>query len=141
MNKYLLDTNVISEIIKPAPEARILMWLGAQQERTLFISAVTLGELAKGIAVLENGTKKDRLSHWLKIEVTHRFRERILPYDDPSAMLWGEWNGNGKRNGRSYPILDSQIAAIAARFECVLVTRNVKDMDGLPVESLNPWKA
>ena len=54
-------------------------------------------------------------------------------------MLWGEWNGSGIQGGHSYPILDSQIAAIAARFECVLVTRNIKDIEGLPVESFNPW--
>jgi predicted nucleic acid-binding protein len=79
------------------------------------------------------------LLYWLKTEVSNRFAERILPFDDQAATLWGEWNGAGGQRGRSYPILDSQIAAIAARFECVLVTRNTKDIDGLPIDSLNPW--
>jgi toxin FitB len=139
MKKYLLDTNVISEIVRPSPDANVIAWLEEQKENTLFISSVTLGELAKGIAALEDGKKKDRLLHWLKTAVTNRFSGRILPFDDQAALLWGEWNGAGARRGRAYPTLDSQIAAIAARFECVLVTRNTKDIDELPVENLNPW--
>lgn len=140
MKKYLLDTNVISEIVRPTPDANVIAWLEGQTESTLFISAITLGELAKGIAALEEGKKKDRLLHWLKTAVTNRFSGRTLPFDDQAAILWGEWNGNGLHSGRVYPILDSQIAAVAARFECTLVTRNTKDMDGLPVGSLNPWE-
>ncbi len=140
MKKYLLDTNIISELIKPTPEPNMLVWLEAQQESTLFLSAVTLGELAKGISALEGSKKKDRLLEWLKTDVTNRFHERILPFDEQAAIVWGEWNGEGTLRGRPLPMLDSQIAAIAARFGCVLVTRNTKDIGGLPVESLNPWK-
>lgn len=140
MKKYLLDTNIISEIIKPAPEPAVLAWLEAQQENTLFLSAVTLGELAKGVTALGDSKKKDRLLHWLKTEVMHRFQGRILPFDEQAAILWGEWNGKGQPGGKSFPILDSQIAAIAGRFECILVTRNTKDIDELPVKSFNPWK-
>jgi predicted nucleic acid-binding protein len=140
MKKYLLDTNVISEIVRPTPDPNVIRWLEDQKESTLFICAVTFGELAKGVAALADGKKKDRLLHWLKTEVTNRFSGRILPFDDSAALLLGEWNGTGTHRGRSYSVLDSQIAAIAARFGCVLVTRNTKDIDGLPVESLNPWK-
>ena len=139
MKKYLLDTNVISEIIRPKPDTNVVAWLENQKETTLFISAITFGELAKGITMLEDGKQKVRLLHWLNTEVSYRFNGRILPFDDRAAMLWGEWNGLGIQRGRSYPILDSQIAAIAARFECMFVTRNIKDIDGIPVESLNPW--
>jgi toxin FitB len=139
MKKYLLDTNIISELIKPIPEPKVIAWLEGQQENSLFLSSVTLGELAKGITALKDGKKKSRLLHWLKTAVAHRFQERILPFDEQAAVLWGEWNGEGVQAGRIYSILDSQIAAIAARFECVLVTRNTKDIDGLPVDSFNPW--
>jgi toxin FitB len=139
MKKYLLDTNIISELIKPIPEPKVIAWLEGQQENSLFLSSVTLGELAKGITALKDSKKKSRLLHWLKTEVTHRFQERILPFDEQAALLWGEWNGEGRQTGKAYSILDSQIAAIAARFECVFVTRNTKDVDGLPVDSLNPW--
>ena len=141
MKKYLLDTNIISELVKPTPEPRVLAWLETQPENSLFLSAVTIGELAKGVAALEDSKKKVQLLHWLKTAVTHRFQERILPFDEQAAILWGEWNGKGKKSGKSFPILDSQIAAIAARFECILVTRNTKDIDGLPVEIFNPWEA
>lgn len=139
MKKYLLNTNIISELTRPIPEPSVLTWLEAQLESTLFLSAVTVGELAKGISVLEDSKKKERLLHWLKTEVTHRFHERILPFDEQAAILWGEWNGESQQSGRSLPILDSQIAAVAARFECVLVTRNTKDIDRLPVKIFNPW--
>ena len=139
MKKYLLDTNVISEIIKPHPDNNVLTWLGNKREQSLFLSAITIGELAKGIAALADDQKKDRLLYWLETEITHRFQERILPFDTQSALLWGEWNGKSGRRGVHYTLLDSQIAAIAVRFGCVLVTRNAKDVDGLPVEHLNPW--
>ena len=140
MKNYLLDTNIISELVKPTPAPRVLAWLEPQKESTLFLCSVTIGELMKGITVLEESKKKERLMHWLKTQVTHRFHGRILSYDEQAAMLWGEWNGKGRLIGRNFSILDSQIAAIAVRFECMLVTRNTKDMDGLPVETFNPWE-
>lgn len=139
MKKYLLDTNVISEIVRPAPNPNVIVWLENQKESSLFISTVTFGELTKGVVALTDGKKKERLLHWLRTEVSNRFAGRILSFDDQAAILWGEWNGVDVRHGRSFPTLDSQIAAIAARFECVLVTCNTKDVSSLPIESLNPW--
>jgi predicted nucleic acid-binding protein len=141
MKKYLLDTNIISELVKPIPAPNVLTWLELQKESTLFLCSVTIGELMKGITALGECSKKERLMLWLETEVTRRFQERILPYDEKAAMLWGEWNGKGKLIGKNYSILDSQIAAIAVRFGCTLVTRNTKDIDGLPVEIFNPWKS
>ena len=139
MKNFLLDTNTISELIKPIPASNVLAWLEPQKESTLFLCSVTIGELMKGITALGESSKKERLMRWLETEVTHRFQGRILPYDEEAAMLWGEWNGKGKLIGNNFPILDSQIAAIAARFGCTLVTRNTKDMDGFPIEIFNPW--
>jgi predicted nucleic acid-binding protein len=139
MKKHLLDTNVISEIVRPAPDQNVITWLEEQNESTLFISAITFGELAKGITALTDGKRKERLVHWLETKVSNRFSGRILPFDYQAALLWGEWNGSGVHRGHIYPVLDSQIAAIAARFECVLVTRNTKDIEGLPIDYLNPW--
>lgn len=140
MKKYLLDTNVISEIVRQVPNNKVIEWFELQQESTLFISAVTLGELAKGIAALEDGRRKSHLLHWMKTEVVSRFSDRVLSFDDQAAIIWGEWNGASAHTGRLYPILDSQIAATAARFECVLVTRNIKDMEGWSVDIFNPWQ-
>jgi toxin FitB len=140
MKNYLLDTNIISELVKPTPAPNVLAWLKPQRENTLFLCSVTIGELMKGITALGESSKKDRLMHWLETEVTHRFLGRILPYDEKAAMLWGLWNGKGKLIGKNFSILDSQIAAIAVNFGCTLVTRNTKDMDGLPVETFNPWE-
>lgn len=140
MKNYLLDTNIISELIKPVPTPSVLAWLKPQKESTLFLCSVTIGELMKGITALKESSKKTQLMHWFETEVTHRFQGRILPYDEQAAMLWGAWNGKGKLAGKNFSILDSQIAAIAVRFECTLVTRNTKDMEGLPVEIFNPWE-
>jgi len=140
MKKYLLGTNVISELIRLTPEPSVRAWFATQQEDALFISAVTVGEVVKGIAALKDSKKRSSLSYWLEAEVIHRFQERILPFDEQAAVLWGEWNGKGQLSGKPLPILDSQIAAIAARFECMLVTRNKKDVEGLPVEVFNPWE-
>lgn len=140
MRKYLLDTNVVSELGKLNPAPSVVAWFKPQEENNLFLCSVTIGELMKGITGLKENSKKMQLMRWFENEVTDRFQERILPYDEQAAMLWGDWHGKGKLTGRLFPLLDSQIAAIAVRFGCTLVTRNTKDVDGLPVEVFNPWK-
>lgn len=141
MKNYLLDTNIVSELVKSVPAPKVLAWLKPQEETSLFLCSITIGELLQGIIGLKENSKKLRLMYWFETEITYRFQERILPYDEQAAMLWGEWNGKGKLTGKIFPILDSQIAAIAVRFGCTLVTRNTKDMEGLPVEIVNPWES
>ena len=106
---------------------------------SLYLSAVTIGELYKGVAELPEGNKKSKLERWIVDDILHGFAGRILPYDTKAAALWGEWLGTEKRKGFVLPVLDTQIAAIAVAHDCVLVTRNGKDMQRLPVVLLNPW--
>ncbi|MDF5731686.1 MAG: type II toxin-antitoxin system VapC family toxin [Rhizonema sp. PD38] len=140
MSRYLLDTNVISEVVRPVPHEALLQWLSPLPESSLYLSAITIGELVKGIVALEEGQKKTRLKRWMNTDIPALFAGRILSYDEQAARLWGVWSGEGKRIGRSVPLLDAQIAATAARYDCVLVTRNHKDIERLPVQICNPWE-
>ncbi|MBX2809791.1 MAG: type II toxin-antitoxin system VapC family toxin [Cellvibrionaceae bacterium] len=140
MGKFLLDTNVISELVRPQPDKNLLAWLSQQQEKHLYISVITLAEIMRGVSKLDDGNKKSQLLNWMKKDVAKRFSGRILDFDETCAFLWGKWQGEGDQQGIAYPVMDTQIAAIAFRFELTLVTRNTIDFEKLPIKYINPWK-
>lgn len=137
---WLLDTNVISETAKPRPERSVISWIESRTPSELFLSAQTIGELMRGARKLKDASHRSRLENWITQELALQFEGRILVFDGPAAVVWGELMGDGDRKGRTPPAADAQIAALAIRYEMVLVTRNEKDFSQFNLELLNPWK-
>jgi len=137
--KYLLDTCVISELMRPHPDGRVVAWLRAQKSELLFISYLTIGELKKGIAKRGNDTRAKRLEKWLVGEIFNAYHDRMIPIAKDEALLWGAICGASERVGRKRPVADSLIAATALAHNMTLVTRNVDDVVGLGVSIFNPF--
>lgn len=136
---YLLDTCVLSEFKKKQPEKKVIAWLEAQIEESLFLSALTIGEIQKGIASLPASRRRTDLEIWLE-NVTYRYDRRILPLDTGVMRTWGKLTGALETQGRVLPFLDSLIAATALNHKLILVTRNESDFAGTGATVLNIWK-
>jgi predicted nucleic acid-binding protein len=137
--KYLLDTCLISELIKKGPNTAVVNWLDGQDEQSLFLSVLTIGELQKGICKLLDGARKDELQAWVEQDLTLRFTGRIIDIDMETVLIWGRLQGESERKGESLPVMDSLIAATAKAHGLVVVTRNVKDIERCQVRVCNPW--
>jgi predicted nucleic acid-binding protein len=135
----LLDTNVVSEIARDRPDARVDAWLDAQPEDALFISVVTIGELREGIELLAHGRRRTRLDGWLEL-ITTQYADRTLPIDRDVAVAWAKLRAAGARKGRLRPIVDAFIAATALHHGLVLATRNTKDFADTGLKLVNPWE-
>lgn len=138
---YLLDTCLISELVKKEPNPAVVGWLDTQDEHTLFLSVLNLGELQKGISKLPDGSRKNELQAWVSYDLVERFRGRILSLDEASAIYWGRLQGDAERMGDKLPVMDSLIAAIAAVHGMQVATRNIKDMERCGAQICNPWGA
>ena len=138
--KYLLDTCLISELVKKSPNGSVLGWLDKQDEDQLYLSALTIGELQKGISKLADARKKEELQIWLSSDLVSRFERRILNIDTEVAVRWVELIGEAERRGKRLPVIDSLIAATAAVHNLTVVTRNTGDLEKCAVRVLNPWK-
>lgn len=137
--RYLLDTMVLSEPVRLAPEPAVVEWLRAQAPLDLAISALTLGEFEKGVALLATGRRRDALAAWLAAELPAQFRDRVLAVDQGVALSWGRLTAEGQREGRPLPVIDGLLLATAAAHRLTLVTRNERDCAGRGVPVLNPW--
>jgi tRNA(fMet)-specific endonuclease VapC len=137
--KYLFDTNVISEFVSARPNERVIAWIDAVDPDSVYLSVVTIGELAKGIAKLSESVRKTALHRWLTEDLLIRFEDRILALNVPVMLAWGELTGRLERSGRPLPAMDSLIAAVALYHQCTLVTRNDVDFRDTGVPVLNPW--
>ena len=137
---YLLDTCVLSEFAKPTPSDRVTAWLNRQREAELFLSAIVLGEIAKGVSQLPDSRRKRRLAAWLHTDVRHRFRGRILPVDEAITLEWGETAGALARDGQAIGMADGLIGATARHHALVVVTRNTRDIARTGAALLNPWE-
>ena len=138
--KFLLDTCLISELVKKEPNAAVLKWLDERDEQSLFLSVLTPGELQKGISRLATGTRKDDLQAWIEHDLIERFAGRILDLDLETALIWGELQGEAELKGEKLPVMDSLIAATAIAHGLVVVTRNVKDIERCRARVFNPWE-
>ena len=136
----LLDTNVISEAMKPAPERAVRDWLDAQAAETLFLSSVTIAELSFGIAALPKGRRKDNLIAGLE-GLLALFAARILPFDTAAAQRYGELAAKARIAGRGFPTPDGYIAAIAATQGFVVATRDASAFAAAGLKVINPWNA
>ncbi len=136
---YLLDTCVISELVKPVPDQGVLEWLTAQPEERIFLSVVTLGEIQAGISKLADSRRKIDLLSWLENHLLPRFAQRMLPVSAEAAILWGMKRGEAAATGTTLPLADSMIAATAIALGMTVVTRNSKDLQRCGALVINPW--
>ena len=136
----LLDTNVISEAMKPAPEAAVRDWLDAQAAETLHLSSVTIAELTFGIGALPTGGRTDRLTTALE-GVMALFGERILPFDTEAARRYGDLAVRARAAGRGFPTSDGYIAAIAAAHGFAVATRDASAFEAAGLAVIDPWAA
>jgi len=137
--RLLLDTNVLSEVTKPRPEGRVLEWLDGLDEDRTFISVVSIAEIRRGVALMDNGRKRDALVEWLARDLPQRFERRVIPVDERVALAWGDLMGDAKRSGRGMSSMDGLIAATAIAHDLALATRNTKDFEGFGIELIDPW--
>jgi toxin FitB len=136
---YLLDTCVLSELVKTSPRRQVVEWVDAQDESALFLSTLTIGELEKGIAKLPASARKTRITGWVRRDLTARFGSRLLPIDVRVASRWGAITGEAERHGAPLPVVDSLIAATALVHDLQVVSRNVDDFDRCGVDCVDPW--
>ncbi|TPK99590.1 type II toxin-antitoxin system VapC family toxin [Mesorhizobium sp. B2-4-12] len=137
--KLLLDTNVLSEVTRPSPDASVLEWLDGLDEDRSFISVVSIAEIRRGVALMDEGRKREVLAEWLARDLPQRFEQRVLPVHEPVALAWGDLMGLAKRRGRGLSSMDGLIAATAIAQKLALATRNVKDFEGFGIELFDPW--
>ncbi|MDF1580356.1 MAG: type II toxin-antitoxin system VapC family toxin [Desulfuromonadales bacterium] len=138
--KYLLDTCLVSELVKKESNPAVVSWLDEQDEQKLFLSVLNLGELQKGISKLPDGAKKEALHAWVAVDLVERFSGRILELDLETALCWGKLQGEAEQAGEKLPVMDALIAATATAHGLMVVTRNVKDMERCGVRICNPWE-
>ncbi|SMD14719.1 hypothetical protein/tRNA(fMet)-specific endonuclease VapC [Desulfocicer vacuolatum DSM 3385] len=136
---YLLDTCVISELIKQEPDQKVVQWISNIEESSLFICVLTIGELHKGIEKLPKSRKKSTLHKWVKHDLRARFKNRIINFDIQTAVTWGKIQAQSELLGKTLPAIDGLIAATGLFHDLVVVTRNIKDMKVSGVELLDPW--
>ena len=136
---YLLDTNVLSELRRPLPDRRVVSWLEHVDEDRVFLSVISIAEVARGLQLLEPGRRRDALAQWLEHDLVDRFASRLLLVDTSAAMIWGRLMADAKRLGRGLSVMDGWIAAIAVSRDLILVTRNQKDFEGLGMSLFDPW--
>lgn len=137
--KYLIDTCVISEMIRPFPNEQVTGWIRSRDEKALFLSVLTLGEIHKGISKLPESKKKNDIRLWMRNDLCLRFQKRILGITEEIAKTWGEIQGKAEKEGRKMPAIDSPIAATAISHGMTLVTRNISDIEISGVSLFNPW--
>ena len=135
----VLDTNVVSEPLRPAPSQAVLDWLNAQEPQTLYLTAVSLAELLTGIEMLPAGRRRDALGQALSTQVLPLFANRILPFDLRAAQEFAQTQASARMQGNTMGFADCAIAAIARGQGFSVATRNVRDFKGAGVEVIDPW--
>ncbi|RJF68306.1 PIN domain-containing protein [Rhodopseudomonas palustris] len=138
MTRYLLDTNIISNVVKPQPSESLLSWMSTRRDEDLFLASLTVAEIRRGILEKPRGKKRDALDRWFSGPEGPQalFAGRILSFDDKAALIWARLMAEGTRAGKPRSGLDMIIAAVAGANECIVVTDNEKDFVGIKV--VNP---
>lgn len=138
--RFLLDANIISNIVKPTPSASLMAWMAEQNDEDLFISTLTVAEIRRGILQMPAGKRRDRLDAWFSgLEGPQSlFAGRILPFDESAALVWARLMAEGSAAGRPRSALDTIIAAVAEANGCITVTDNERDFAGIQI--LNPMR-
>lgn len=137
--KYLLDTCLVSELVKREPNQKVVDWLDERDEQNLFLSVLTMGELQKGISKLPDSNRKETLQRWIEHDLTDRFAGRILSVNLGTVLAWGRLQGEAEQKGVTLPVMDSLIAATATAHGLTVITRNIKDLERCSAKVYNPW--
>jgi predicted nucleic acid-binding protein len=135
---FLLDTNAVSEWVKPRPNPGLIHWIESADEDRVFLSVISLAELRYGVERMPGGARRSRLEQWLRNELPLRFEGRILPVDPNVAEAWGKTVSRSEAMGRPIGVMDAFLAATAEVHRLTLVTRNISDFPTLKTV-LNPW--
>jgi predicted nucleic acid-binding protein len=141
VTRYLLDTNIISNATKPSPSTALLAWMAEQADNDLFISALTIAEIRRGLLEMPKGKKRALLESWFAgLEGPQAlFAGRVLPFDEKAGLIWARLMADGTVKGRPRSALDMIIAAVAEANACVIVTDNERDFNGM--KFMNPLRA
>ena len=137
---FLLDTCVISELVAKQPNLHVVQWVDSIDEDKLFLSAITIGEIKRGIEKLPDSSRKSALAEWLEGDLLIRFTDRILPIDVPVMLVWGQLTADLEKQGRRMPAIDSLMAATCLQARLDLVTRNERDFAHSGITVVNPWE-
>jgi predicted nucleic acid-binding protein len=137
----VLDTNAVSEALKPAPSESVLRWLAVQEPLSIFVTVITQAEILYGIELMAAGRRRERLAHAAEGVFTEDFKDRILPFDEPSAREFGKILAGRRAAGRPMSQFDAMIAAIARAHRAALATRNTGDFEHCGIRLINPWIA
>lgn len=135
----VLDTNVVSEVMKPHPDAAVRAWLGRQPEERLYLTSVTLAELGFGIAAMPEGRRKHGLAHTLE-SLLHLFEDRVLPFDADAARHYALLAVKARSSGHGFPMPDGYIAAIAASQGHAVASRDASPFEAAGLRVIDPWK-
>jgi toxin FitB len=140
VTRYLLDTNIVSNVTKPIPSGALTAWMAKQADDDLFISSLTVAEIRRGVLERPAGKKRDQLEHWFFGPEGPQalFAGRVLPFDERAGLIWARLMSEGRAAGRSRSALDMIVASVAEANECLVVTDNEKDFAGL--EIINPMR-
>lgn len=138
--RFLLDTCLISELVKRKPSAQVTEWVAAQEEWDLCLSVLTIGELVKGVHRLTDAARKRRLSTWISRDVIQRFEGRVLPVSVEVSDCWGRLTAQKESAGAPLPVIDGLIAATAMVHHLVVVTRNTRHLAAAGAQVVNPWE-
>jgi predicted nucleic acid-binding protein len=138
--RYLLDTNIISDIAKPAPSESLLAWMSEQNDEGLFVASLTIAEIRRGVLEKPAGKRRDQLEVWFSGPEGPQalFAGRVLPFDENAGLIWARLMADGKRLGRPRSALDMIIAAVAEAHGCTVVTDNEKDFADIQI--VNPLR-
>ncbi len=136
---YLLDTNVVSESERAFPDKKVIKWLAQTDPDKSYLSALTVGEIKKGVSKLPSGKRKAHIQSWLEV-IRNQFGGRILALTEDTFSVWGKMMAELEKKGIARPALDSLLEATAMEHDLVLVTRNVRNFKDTQVTILNPWE-
>lgn len=138
---FLLDTMVLAEPARPDPYQRVVAWLGTHAPLDFAISALSLGEIRKGVSLLRSGPRRLALERWLQHDLPAQFTERVLGVDAAVATAWGLLAADGQRRGRPLPVVDGLLLATAHAHDLTLVTRNTRDCADRGIPVIDPWES
>jgi len=138
---YILDTNVISELVASQPDANVTRWIESIDPQNVYLSVITVGELKKGIEKLPDSPRKTALEAWLINDLLVRFQDHLLPIDTSVMLTWGALVARMEALGKPMPAIDALIAATTLHSRYTLATRNVRDFEHAGISILNPWES
>ena len=135
----IIDTDIVSEMMKPAPATAVMEWFNEQEAVSLYLTTITIAEIGYGIRALANGKRRRLLTEGFEALLTVAFEDRILDFDEAAARRYGDVMGNRKEMGRPLAILDGQIIAIAKANAYAVATRNIRDFEYCGLTIINPF--